>query len=235
MIIIYTLVMVQITIACVTLYLHRSQAHRAVQFHPVVAHFMRFWLWLTTGMVTRQWVAIHRKHHQKSDQEGDPHSPQIYGIWRVLFGGAFLYHKASKNTAMIDSLSKDTPNDWIERNLYTPHSRLGILLMLIIDLVLFGPVGFVIWGVQMLWIPVWAAGVINGLSHWWGYRNTDTKDTSRNLWPWAIWIGGEELHNNHHADGASANFRQRKWEFDIGWMYIKILEFFKLAKIRTAT
>ena len=227
--------MVQITIACVTLYLHRSQAHRAVQFHPVVAHFMRFWLWLTTGMVTRQWVAIHRKHHQKSDQEGDPHSPQIYGIWRVLFGGAFLYHKASKNTAMIDSLSKDTPNDWIERNLYTPHSRLGILLMLIIDLVLFGPVGFVIWGVQMLWIPVWAAGVINGLSHWWGYRNTDTKDTSRNLWPWAIWIGGEELHNNHHADGASANFRQRKWEFDIGWMYIKILEFFKLAKIRTAT
>ena len=235
MIIIYTLVMVQITIACVTLYLHRSQAHRAVQFHPVVAHFMRFWLWLTTGMVTRQWVAIHRKHHQKSDQEGDPHSPQIYGIWRVLFGGAFLYHKASKDTAMIDSLSKDTPNDWIERNLYTPHSRLGILLMLIIDLVLFGPVGFVIWGVQMLWIPVWAAGVINGLSHWWGYRNTDTKDTSRNLWPWAIWIGGEELHNNHHADGASANFRQRKWEFDIGWMYIKILEFFRLAKIRTAT
>ena len=159
--IIATLVMVQITIACVTLYLHRSQAHRAVTFHPAVEHFMRFWLWLTTGMVTRQWVAIHRKHHQKSDQEGDPHSPQIYGIWRVLFGGAFLYHAASKDTAMIDQLSTGTPTDWIERKLYTPHSRLGILIMLVIDLVLFGPMGLVVWGIQMLWIPFWAAGVIN--------------------------------------------------------------------------
>ena len=230
--IIYTLVMVQITIACVTLYLHRSQAHRAVQFHPVVAHFMRFWLWLTTGMVTREWVAVHRKHHQRSDQEGDPHSPQIYGIWSVLFGGALLYAQAAKNKILLEELGTGTPNDWIEENLYTPHSRLGILIMLIIDLALFGPVGFVVWGVQMLWIPFWAAGVINGLSHWWGYRNTDTKDTSRNLWPWAVWIGGEELHNNHHANGASADFRNRKWEFDIGWMYITILRFFKLAKVR---
>ena len=231
--IIATLVMVQITIACVTLFLHRSQAHRAVQFHPAVEHFMRGWLWLTTGMVTRQWVAIHRKHHQKSDQEGDPHSPQIHGIWRVLFGGAFLYHAASKDTAMIDQLSTGTPNDWIERRLYTPHSRLGILIMLVIDLVLFGPWGAVAWGVQMLWIPFWAAGVINGVSHWWGYRNTDTKDTSRNIIPWAVWIGGEELHNNHHADGANAKFSQKWWEFDLGWMYICILRFFGLAKLRT--
>ena len=225
--------MVQITIACVTLYLHRSQTHRAVQFHPVVNHVMRLWLWFTTGMVTRQWVAIHRKHHQRSDQEGDPHSPQIYGIWRVLFGGAFLYHSASKDTAMVDLLSKDCPNDWIERNLYSAHSRLGILLMLVIDLVLFGPWGLVVWGIQMIWIPFWAAGVVNGLSHWWGYRNVETPDTSRNLIPWAFWIGGEELHSNHHADGANAKFSQRWWEFDIGWMYICILRFFKLAKLRT--
>jgi stearoyl-CoA desaturase (delta-9 desaturase) len=194
---------------------------------------MRFWLWLTTGMVTKQWVAIHRKHHQRSDQEGDPHSPQVYGIWRVLFGGAFLYHAASKDRAMVELLSKDCPNDWIEENLYTPHSRLGILLMLIIDLFLFGPWGFVVWGVQMIWVPFWAAGVINGVSHWWGYRNTDTKDTSRNIIPWAVWIGGEELHNNHHADGANAKFSQHWWEFDLGWMYICILRFFKLAKLRT--
>jgi stearoyl-CoA desaturase (delta-9 desaturase) len=231
--IIATLVMVQITIACVTLFLHRSQAHRAVQFHPVVEHFMRFWLWLTTGMVTKQWVAIHRKHHQKSDQEGDPHSPQIYGIWRVLFKGWILYHDASKDTAMIEKLGVGAPDDWIEHKLYTPHSRLGILLMLVIDLVLFGPMGLVVWGIQMIWIPLWAAGVINGLSHWWGYRNTDTKDTSRNLWPWAIWIGGEELHNNHHADGANAKFKQRWFEIDIGWIYIQILSTLGLATVRT--
>ena len=229
---IYTLVMVQITIACVTLYLHRSQTHRAVQFHPAVNHFMRFWLWLTTGMVTKQWVAIHRKHHQAADTEQDPHSPKIYGIRHVLFGGAFLYNTASKNKLMVEQLGQGTPDDWIEENLYTPHSRLGILLMLIIDLVLFGPVGLLVWGIQMIWIPFFAAGVINGLGHWWGYRNTDTKDTSRNLLPWAFWIGGEELHNNHHADGASAKFSQKWWEFDIGWQYIKILRFFKLAKVR---
>jgi stearoyl-CoA desaturase (delta-9 desaturase) len=193
---------------------------------------MRAWLWLTTGMVTRQWVAIHRKHHQRSDQEGDPHSPQIYGIWRVLFGGAFLYHSTSKDTAMIDSLSKDCPNDWIERNLYSAHSRSGILLMLVIDLLLFGPWGLVVWGIQMIWIPLWAAGVVNGIGHWWGYRNTDTKDTSRNIIPWAVWIGGEELHNNHHSDGANAKFSQKWYEFDLGWMYICILRFFKLATVR---
>ncbi len=230
--IIYTLVMVQITIACVTLYLHRSQTHRAVAFHPAVNHFMRFWLWLTTGMVTKQWVAIHRKHHQAADTEADPHSPRVYGIWRVLFGGAFLYHKASKNKLMVEQLGQGTPNDWIEENLYTPHSRLGILLMLIIDLVLFGPVGFVVWGVQMLWVPFFAAGVINGVAHWWGYRNRPSEDTSRNITPWAFWIGGEELHANHHDDGASAKFSQKWWEFDIGWQYIKILRFFKLATVR---
>ena len=225
--------MVQITIACVTLYLHRSQTHKAVQFHPAVNHFMRFWLWLTTGMVTKQWVAIHRKHHQASDTAADPHSPQIYGIKRVLFGGALLYHEASKDTAMIEKLGVGTPNDWLERNIYTPHSRAGILLMLVIDLLLFGPVGLVVWGIQMLWIPFWAAGVINGLAHWVGYRNTDTKDTSRNLFPIAIWIGGEELHNNHHADGANAKFRQRWFEIDIGWIYIKILQTLGLAKLRS--
>ena len=227
-----TLVMVQITIACVTLYLHRSQAHRGVTFHPAVAHAMRFWLWLTTGMVTAEWVAIHRKHHQKSDQPGDPHSPQIYGIWTVLFKGAFLYKKAAKDRAMIAQLSTGTPDDWIERNLYCPHSALGLVLMLIIDLCLFGLWGWLVWGVQMIWVPLWAAGVINGLSHWWGYRNTDTKDTSRNLWPVAVWIGGEELHNNHHADGANAKFSQKWWEFDLGWFYITILKTFGLVTLR---
>ena len=225
--------MVQITIACVTLYLHRGQAHRGVQFHPVVEHFMRFWLWLTTGMVTKQWVAIHRKHHQKSDQSGDPHSPQIYGIKQVLFGGAFLYHAASKDTEMVNKLSHGTPTDWIERNLYTPHSRLGISIMLIIDLYVFGLWGWLVWGIQMIWIPFWAAGVVNGLAHWWGYRNTATTDTSTNLIPWAVWIGGEELHNNHHADGANPKFTQKWWEFDIGWMYICILRTLGLAKLRT--
>ena len=231
-IILYTLVMTHITILCVTLYLHRSQTHRAVTFHPVVDHFMRFWLWLTTGMVTKQWVAIHRKHHQASDTEADPHSPQVYGIWRVLFGGAFLYHRASQDREMIQKLGVGTPNDWIEENLYTPHSRLGILLILIINLFLFGPWGFVVWGVQMIWIPFWAAGVVNGLAHWIGYRNTDTKDTSRNIIPLGIIIGGEELHNNHHADGANAKFKQRWWEFDEGWMWIKLLTALRLAKLR---
>ena len=224
--------MVQITIACVTLYLHRSQAHRAVQFHPAVAHFMRFWLWLTTGMVTKEWVAIHRKHHQSSDTESDPHSPQVYGIWRVLFGGAFLYVKASRNRRLIQDLGTGTPNDWIENKLYTAHSRIGILIMLVINTILFGGWGFLIWAIQMLWIPFWAAGVINGLSHWWGYRNTDTKDTSRNLWCCGAWIGGEELHNNHHSDGANPKFSQKWYEFDIGWFYIRLFERLGLAEVR---
>ena len=229
---IYLLVMTHITILCVTLYLHRSQAHRAVSFHPAVNHFMRFWLWLTTGMVTREWVAVHRRHHQKSDQPGDPHSPQQYGIWRVLFGGAFLYANASRNKLMVEQLGIGTPDDWCERNIYSRHPWLGILLMFYINIMLFGHWGILLWGIQMIWIPFWAAGVINGLSHWWGYRNTDTNDTSRNLVPWGIWIGGEELHNNHHADGANARFSQRWYEFDIGWVYIKLLTMLGLAKIR---
>jgi len=232
--IIATLVMVQITIACVTLYLHRSQAHRAVQFHPVIAHFMRFWLWLTTGMNTREWVAVHRKHHQAADTEQDPHSPKQHGIWRVLFGGAFLYVKAKRNKILVNELGIGTPSDWIEEKLYTPHPLMGILLMAIIDLVLFGPVGIIVWGVQMLWIPFWAAGVINGAAHWWGYRNYEVKDTSRNLVPWAIWIGGEELHNNHHGDGTSAKFSKNSWEFDIGWFYISVLQRLGLAKVRNS-
>ena len=230
---IYTLVMVQITIACVTLYLHRSQAHRSVTFHPAVSHFMRAWLWLTTGMVTRQWVAIHRRHHQRSDQAGDPHSPQVYGIWRVLFGGAVLYHSASQDTAMVDSLSHGTPVDWVERNIYSVHSRWGVMIMLAANTALFGWWGVAIWAVQMIWVPFWAAGVINGLAHWWGYRNVETPDTSTNLIPWAIWIGGEELHSNHHADGANPKFTQKWYEFDIGWMYICILKSVGLAQVRT--
>ena len=232
-IILATLVMVQLTIACVTLYLHRSQAHRGVTFHPVIEHVMRFWLWLTTGMVTRQWVAIHRKHHQKSDQAGDPHSPQVYGIKQVLFGGAFLYHEASKDTEMVAQLSHGTPDDWVERNVYSKHSRLGITLLLLINLLCFSWWGLLVWGIQMIWVPFFAAGVINGLAHWWGYRNTATADTSTNLIPWAVWIGGEELHNNHHADGANPKFTQKWWEFDIGWMYICILRTLGLAKLRT--
>jgi stearoyl-CoA desaturase (Delta-9 desaturase) len=225
--------MTHITILCVTLFLHRSQTHRAVTFSPAVNHFMRFWLWLTTGMVTKQWVAIHRKHHQASDTESDPHSPKIHGIWKVLFGGAFLYHRASKDTAMVNKLGVGTPNDWVERNVYSAHSRLGITLLLLINLLCFSWWGLLIWGIQMIWIPFWAAGVINGLSHWWGYRNVDTPDTSRNLWPIAVWIGGEELHNGHHADGANPKFSTKWWEFDIGWFYITILKSLGLAKLRT--
>ena len=176
-----TLILTHITIACVTLYLHRSQAHRGVTFNPVVAHFMRAWLWLTTGMVTKQWVAIHRKHHRFTEQDGDPHSPVIYGLQRVLFRGAGLYHSASKDAEMVKQYGVGTPDDWMEQNVYTKHSRLGIMIMLLIDLAIFGWWGFVVWGIQMIWIPFWAAGVINGLGHWWGYRNGETKDQSRNI------------------------------------------------------
>ena len=231
-IILSTLVMTHITIACVTLYLHRSQAHRAVEFNPVIAHFMRFWLWLTTGMVTKQWVAIHRRHHRSSDLPGDPHSPHVFGIGRVLFKGAGLYHSASKDTAMIRQYGVGTPDDWVERNIYSAHSRLGIVLMLLIDLTLFGLWGWVVWGIQMLWIPFWAAGVINGLGHWIGYRNGHTKDHSRNISPWGIVIGGEELHNNHHLDPASPRLSKNWFEFDIGWMYITLLQAVGLATLR---
>ena len=232
-IIIATLIMTHITIVSVTLYLHRSQAHRGLEFHPVLSHFMRFWLWMTTGMVTKQWVAIHRKHHRFSDVEGDPHTPHVYGIWRVLFNGTGLYHSASKDTAMIQQYGVGTPEDWMERNIYTPHSRLGILLMLVIDLVLFGPMGLVVWGIQMIWIPFWAAGVINGVAHWIGYKNGETKDHSKNISPWGIIVGGEELHNNHHLDPANPKLSRQWFEFDIGWMWFKLFELVHLAKLRT--
>jgi stearoyl-CoA desaturase (delta-9 desaturase) len=230
--IIATLVMTHITIVCVTLYLHRGQTHKGIEFHPILSHFMRFWLWMTTGQVTKQWVAIHRKHHKDTDVEGDPHSPVIYGIRKVLFGGAFLYHQASKDKKMVETYGVGTPDDWIERKLYTPHSRIGILLMLVIDLVLFGPVGLVVWGIQMLWIPFWAAGVVNGIGHWFGYRNGTTKDNSRNISPLGIIIGGEELHNNHHLDPANPRLSKRWFEFDIGWLWLSLFRILKLAKLR---
>jgi stearoyl-CoA desaturase (delta-9 desaturase) len=224
--------MTHITIVCVTLYLHRGQTHRGITFHPVASHFMRFWLWFTTGMVTKQWVAIHRKHHQNSDKEGDPHSPHVYGLKRVLFGGALLYHEASKDKDMIEKYGVGTPDDWIENNLYSKHSRLGITLLLVINLLCFSWVGLLLWGVQMIWIPFWAAGVVNGVGHYFGYRNGDSKDKSRNISPIGIIIGGEELHNNHHLDPANPKLSKRKWEFDIGWMWLKILTKLKLAKIK---
>jgi stearoyl-CoA desaturase (delta-9 desaturase) len=227
-----TLVMTHITIICVTLYLHRGQAHKGFIFHPILEHFIRGWLWLTTGMITKQWVAIHRKHHRFSDIEGDPHSPHVYGIWRVFFKGAGLYHLASKDKEMIQQYGVGTPDDWIERNLYTPHSRLGILLMLVIDLLFFGPWGLIVWGVQMIWIPLWAAGVINGIGHWRGYINGSAKDYSRNISPIGIIIGGEELHNNHHLEPANPKLSRRWFEFDAGWMWFKIFEFLRLAKLR---
>ena len=233
-IILITLLMTHITIVSVTLYLHRCQSHRGVEFHPALNHFFRFWLWLTTGQNTKQWVAIHRKHHQKTDVEGDPHSPHIYGIKTVMTTGWLLYNNAAKDADFVMAYGKGTPKDWIERKLYTPHHRLGILLMLIIDLLFFGPWGILVWGVQMIWIPFWAAGTINGLGHWWGYRNGETKDHSTNIFPWGVLVGGEELHNNHHLDPASPKFRRRWWELDIGWVYIRILSALGLAKVRTS-
>jgi len=230
---IYTLIVTHITIVCVTLYLHRGQTHKGIEFHPALSHFMRFWLWLTTGMVTKQWVAIHRLHHRFSDQLGDPHSPKVYGIWRVLFKGVGLYSQAARDTLMVSQYGAGTPDDKIEQYLYTPHNFLGILIMLAIDIVLFGGVGVVIWGVQMLWIPFWAAGVVNGVAHWWGYRNGETKDNSRNISPWGIIIGGEELHNNHHLDPANPKLSRRWFEFDIGWMWLSLFRILGLAKLRT--
>lgn len=231
--ILYTLVATHITIACVTMYLHRSQAHRAVSFHTAVAHFMRLWLWLTTGMVTKQWVAIHRKHHQHSDEEGDPHSPVIYGVWQVLFKGALLYNRAAQNKSMVENYGVGTPDDWIERNIYSAYPWAGVVILAMINLIVFGPVGLLIWLVQMLWIPFWAAGVINGVAHAWGYRNGQTRDQSRNIVPWGIVIGGEELHNNHHLNPASAKLSLRSWEFDIGWFYIRLLQTLGLAQTRS--
>jgi stearoyl-CoA desaturase (Delta-9 desaturase) len=229
--ILITLLMTHLTIVSVTLYLHRSQAHRGVEFHPAVSHFMRFWLWLTTGMVTKQWVAIHRKHHRFTDKEGDPHSPVMFGIKNIFVRGVYYYYLAAKDARMTVEYGKGTPDDWIERRLYTPHCRLGILLMLAVDLLLFGWWGLLVWGVQMIWIPFFAAGVINGIGHWWGYKNGPTKDHSKNILPWGIWIGGEELHSNHHADISNPKFSQKWWEFDVGWFYIRVLSVLGLARI----
>jgi stearoyl-CoA desaturase (delta-9 desaturase) len=230
--IVYILLLTHITIACVTLFLHRSQAHRSVKFDSRVEHFMRFWLWLTTGMVTKQWVAIHRKH-RFTDVNGDPHSPQVYGVWQILLGGAFYYASAAKDCEMVKAYGAGTPNDWLEQNVYTPFNWLGITIMFFINSAIFGWAwGWVPWLWQMIWIPLWAAGVVNGLGHWWGYRNTETKDTSTNLVPWGIIIGGEELHNNHHADPASARLSMKPWEFDLGWLYITLLQRAGLAEVR---
>ena len=230
---IYTLIVTHITIICVTLFLHRGQAHRGIVFNPVLEHAMRAWLWLTTGQITKQWVAIHRKHHRFTEQEGDPHSPHVYGFWRVLFKGALLYHTASKDSEMVAQYGQGTPNDWLEQNVYTRHSRLGIVLMLIIDLMLFGAWGALVWGIQMIWIPFWAAGVVNGIGHWWGYRNGETRDHSRNISPWGIVIGGECLHNNHHLDPANPKLSRRWFEFDIGWMWLTVFRLVGLAKLRS--
>jgi stearoyl-CoA desaturase (delta-9 desaturase) len=230
--ILFTLIVTHITIVCVTLFLHRGQAHKGILFHPILSHFMRFWLWLTTGMITKQWVAIHRKHHRLTDRTGDPHSPHVFGIWKVLFGGAFLYASAAKDKTVLAQYGIGTPDDWIENKLYTPYNYIGILIMLWIDLQLFGMLGLLVWGVQMIWIPFWAAGVINGLGHWVGYRNGDTNDGSRNIVPIDIIVGGECLHNNHHLDPANPKLSKRWFEFDIGWMWFKIFETLKLVKLR---
>ena len=230
--VVVALVLTHITIASVTIFLHRSQAHRGLDLHPVASHFFRFWLWMTTGMVTKEWVAIHRKHHAKVETPDDPHSPQTRGIRTVLLRGAELYREESRIQETLDKYGHGTPSDWIERNVYTPFSWQGVALMLIIDLALFGPIGATIWAVQMLWIPITAAGIINGIGHYWGYRNFACADASMNIVPWGILIGGEELHNNHHAYGTSAKLSSRWYEFDIGWMYIRILESMRLATVR---
>jgi len=230
---IYTLIVTHVTIICVTLYLHRGQAHRGIVFTPALEHFMRAWLWLTTGMITRQWVAIHRKHHRYSDAEGDPHTPHVYGIWRVLFTGAGLYHSASKDAEMVAQYGAGTPDDWMERNVYTRYSRLGVVLMLAVDVALFGVWGLLVWGIQMIWIPFWAAGVINGIGHWWGYRNGETRDHSRNIVPWDIVVGGECLHNNHHLEPGNPRLSRRWFEFDIGWMWLSVFRLAGLARLRS--
>lgn len=231
-VLIYTLVVTHITIAGVTIFLHRCQAHRALDLHAIPSHFFRFWLWLTTGMVTKEWAAIHRKHHAKCETEEDPHSPVTRGIRKVLLEGAELYRAESKNPETMQKYGHGTPDDWIERNLYTKYSALGIVLMLIINVLLFGVIGLTVWAVQMLWIPIHAAGVINGIGHYWGYRNYDCTDASTNIFPIGIWIGGEELHNNHHTFGTSAKFSTKWYEFDIGWGYIRIMETLGLAKVK---
>ena len=230
--IVVALVLTHITIAAVTIFLHRHQAHHALDLHPIVSHFFRFWLWLTTGMVTKEWAAIHRKHHAKCETAEDPHSPQVLGLRKVLLEGSELYRAESKNIETLEKYGHGTPDDWIERHLYTRHSALGVALMLIINVLLFGPLGLTIWATQMLWIPINAAGIINGIGHYFGYRNYECADASTNIVPWGILIGGEELHNNHHSFGSSAKLSSKWWEFDIGWLYIRTLETFWLARVK---
>ncbi|HWH74203.1 MAG TPA: fatty acid desaturase [Methylibium sp.] len=227
-----TLALTHVTIAAVTIFLHRSQAHRALDLHPVVSHFFRFWLWMTTGMVTKEWVAIHRKHHAKCETTDDPHSPQTRGIKKVLLEGSELYRSEAKNAETLAKYSHGVPDDWIERNLYSRYSWQGVGLMLLINIYLFGALGATVWAVQMAWIPITAAGIINGLAHWWGYRSFEAPDASTNISPWGIVIGGEELHNNHHTYPTSAKLSVKPYEFDIGWAYIRALEMLGLATVR---
>ncbi|CAG9931669.1 fatty acid desaturase [Candidatus Nitrotoga arctica] len=230
--VVVALTLTHITIASVTIFLHRHQAHRALNLHAIPSHFFRFWLWLTTAIVTKEWVAIHRKHHAKCETEEDPHSPVILGIKKVLLEGAALYRKEAQNQETLDKYGHGTPNDWLENNLYSKRSELGITLMLIINVLLFGPLGLTIWAVQMAWIPINAAGIVNGLGHYWGYRNFQTDDASTNIVPWGIFIGGEELHNNHHAYASSAKLSNKWYEIDIGWLYIRIIETLGLAQVK---
>ncbi len=227
-----TLALTHITIAAVTIYLHRHQAHRALDLHAIPSHFFRFWLWMTTGQVTKEWASIHRKHHAKCDTEEDPHSPQTRGIKKVFFEGAELYRAESKNKETMEKYGHGTPDDWIERNVYSKHSAMGVVLMLLIDFALFGIVGISVWAVQMMWIPITAAGIINGIGHYWGYRNYDCSDAATNIIPFGILIGGEELHNNHHTFATSAKLSSKWYEFDLGWGYIRILETLRLAKVK---
>ena len=231
-IVLFTLALTHVTIAAVTIFLHRAQAHRALDLGPIPSHFFRLWLWLTTGMVTKEWVAIHRKHHAKCETEDDPHSPQTRGIKTVLLQGSELYRSEAKNQETLAKYGHHTPDDWLERNLYSRFSWQGVGLMLLVDLYVFGAIGAAVWAVQMLWIPITAAGIINGLGHWWGYRNFESPDASTNVSPWGIVIGGEELHNNHHTYPTSATLSVKRYEFDIGWMYIRILETLGWAKVR---
>ena len=230
--VLFTLAMTHVTMISVTVFLHRHQAHRALDLHPIASHFFRFWLWLTTGQVTKEWASIHRKHHAKCEQPEDPHSPHVHGIKTVLLQGYELYRAEARNAETMKRFGHGTPSDWMERNLYTRFSALGIVLMLTIDLALFGAAGLAVWAVQMAWTPVMAAGIINGAAHYWGYRNFEAPDASTNISPWGILIAGEELHNNHHTYPTSAKLSVKPYEFDIGWMYISLMQSVGLATVK---
>jgi stearoyl-CoA desaturase (delta-9 desaturase) len=231
-VILVTLALTHVTIVTVTVFLHRSQAHRALDLHPALNHFFRFWLWLTTGMVTREWVAVHRRHHAKCETAEDPHSPQVLGLGKVLAQGAELYGEAADDVETLKRYGHGTPDDWLERKVYSRYAWQGVGLLLILDVVLFGVYGITMWAVQMLWIPFFAAGVINGVGHYWGYRNFETADAATNIVPWGILIGGEELHNNHHAFPSSARLASKWWELDIGWLYIRLFSLLRLARVK---